>query len=52
MTNAVIQRLVVVDAARRPTGIVSMTDLVAALAAADEDEQPRQSQMTSSRSTL
>jgi len=37
MINAVVQRVVVTDADRRPVGIVSATDLVAALATADED---------------
>jgi CBS domain-containing protein len=37
MINSVVQRVVVTDADRRPIGIVSATDLVAALAAADEN---------------
>jgi CBS domain-containing protein len=37
MINSVVQRVVVTNADRRPIGIVSATDLVAALATADED---------------
>jgi CBS domain-containing protein len=37
MINSVVQRVIVTDADRRPVGIVSATDLVAALARADED---------------
>jgi len=37
MVNSVVQRVVVTDADRRPIGIVSATDLVAALAGASDD---------------
>jgi CBS domain-containing protein len=37
MINSVVQRVIVTDADRRPVGIVSATDLVAALASADEN---------------
>jgi len=36
MINSVVQRVIVVDSERRPTGIVSATDLVAALAANED----------------
>src|SRR5262249_39929285 len=38
MTNEGVHRLIVVDAARRPIGVVSSTDLVAALARSDLEE--------------
>jgi predicted transcriptional regulator len=38
MINSVVQRVIVIDTEHRPTGIVTSTDLVAALAAADEDK--------------
>jgi predicted transcriptional regulator len=38
MVNSVVQRVIVVDGEQRPTGIVTVTDLVAALAAVHEDE--------------
>jgi CBS domain-containing protein len=38
MINSVVQRVVVTDAGRRPIGIVSATDLMAALAAAADDD--------------
>jgi predicted transcriptional regulator len=37
MINSVVQRVIVVDAQERPVGIVTVTDLVAALAATDEN---------------
>lgn len=37
MIDSAVQRVIVVDAAGRPTGIVTTTDFVAALAAADEE---------------
>jgi predicted transcriptional regulator len=37
MINSVVQRVIVIDSERRPVGIVTVADLVAALAGADED---------------
>ena len=37
MVNSVVQRVIIVDDEHRPTGIVSNTDLVAALASAHKD---------------
>jgi CBS domain-containing protein len=38
MTNEAVHRVIVVDATRRPIGVVSSTDLVAALSHADMEE--------------
>jgi CBS domain-containing protein len=39
MINSAVQRVIVVDADNRPVGVVSATDLVTALAAADRSER-------------